>query len=708
MKQILQDLSKGHTSILEAPTPLVAAGTLLIDTRVSLISAGTERMLVSFGKASVLEKARQQPEKVKMVLEKIKTDGLATTFEAIKAKLTHPIPLGYSNVGVISDVGDGVKGFKLGDRVVSNGAHADIVRVPKNLCARIPDNVTDEEACFTVVSSIGLQGVRLLAPTLGESFCVIGAGLIGLITIQLLKAQGCRVLAVDYDEQKLELARQFGADTCNPSSGQDPVEVGLAFSQWRGIDGVIITASTSSSDPISQAATMSRRRGRIILVGVTGTELNRSEFYEKELTFQVSCSYGPGRYDPSYEESGNDYPFGYVRWTEQRNFEAVLEMMSSGLLDVRPLITHRFEFNDAIDAYDILSNDKAALGIILMYSHDVKTRVVPSISLNGSGEVYPGEPVVGFIGAGSYASRMLIPAFRKANANLHSVATSGGVNGVIYGKKEGFKEATTDTDALIANDKVNTIVIVTRHNSHARFVKQSLEAGKHIFVEKPLAITLGEVVELEKAFHEVDYKPLLMVGFNRRFAPHVQKMKRLLDPIKQPKTVVLTINAGLVPASHWTQDIEVGGGRIIGEACHFIDLARFLVGFSITSIQAKSIGDAGGAEITEDKATIIITFEDGSLATIHYFANGANSFPKERVEVFTSGRVLQLDNFRLLKGFGWPNFTKMRLWRQDKGQNACVVAFLKSIKRGGSAPIALDELFEVTRATIEAANQIRK
>jgi predicted dehydrogenase len=707
MKQILQDLSKGNTDIVESPTPMVKNGVVLIETKNTLISSGTERGLISFGKASLLDKARQQPEKVKMVLEKVKTDGLLPTIDAVKSKLTLPLPLGYCNVGVINEVGSGCETFKAGDRVVSNGSHADIVRVPKNLCAKIPNSVSDEEAAFTVVASIGLQGIRLVSPSLGESVVVIGVGLIGLLTVQLLKAQGCRVLAVDYDESKLELARQFGAETHNPGNGEEPVEAGMAFSRGKGIDAVIITASTQSSDPVTQAARMSRKRGRIVLVGVTGLELNRADFYEKELTFQVSCSYGPGRYDQNYEVKGQDYPIGFIRWTEQRNFEAILDMMASGRLDVKPLITHRYAFKDAKKAYETLSNDKNALGILLGYDHSTEERRKSTVTLTTDFHHDPSEPSVGFIGAGNYASRMLIPAFKAANAQLYSIATSSGVNGAIHGKKLGFKEATTDTDGLIANEAINTIAVVTRHNTHARFVTKALEAGKHTFVEKPLALNINELSQVEATYNGINKPPLLMVGFNRRFSPQVKKMKSLLAPVKQPKTLILTMNSGAIPADHWTQDIEVGGGRIIGEACHFIDLARFLVGSEIVSVQAHRVGDVGNGDIVEDKASITLGFADGSLATIHYFANGASSFPKERVEVFAAGRVLQLDNFRKLKGYGWRGFRKMNLWRQDKGQNACAKAFLDAIRNGEASPIPYNELFEVARVTIEAAQQLR-
>jgi predicted dehydrogenase/threonine dehydrogenase-like Zn-dependent dehydrogenase len=710
MKQVLQYLANGNTSVVETPAPQVSFGNVLIYTTTSLISAGTERMLVDFGKASLIDKARQQPDKVQMVLEKARTDGLMATVDAVRSKLAQPLPLGYCNVGVVAEVGRGVETFKPGDRVVSNGPHADVVMVPKNLCAKIPDGVDDESAVFTVMASIGLQGIRLAQPTLGEAFVVTGTGLIGLLTVQLLHAHGCRVLAVDFDDRKLALAQRFGAEICNPGRGEDPVAAGMTFSRGKGLDGAIITASTKSNDPVSQAARMCRKRGRIVLVGVTGLELNRADFYEKELSLQVSCSYGPGRYDPNYEEKGQDYPYGFVRWTEQRNFEAVLDMMAGGRLDAKPLITHRFAFESAPDAYQVLTQDKSALGILLQYTSDISQRAIRHIALKRDVTFDARKPVVGFIGAGNYASRILIPAFKAARAQLHTIVTAGGVNGVIHGEKAGFAEASTDVEALFANAAINTVVIVTRHNSHARFVTQALQAGKNVFVEKPLAINHEELAEVEKAYkaaHAAGARPHLMVGFNRRFSPQVQKMKALLMAVGEPKSFVMTVNAGLIPPEHWTQDVEVGGGRIIGEACHFIDLMRFLAGSEIVSIQARCIGAAPGVGITEDKAAITLGFADGSFGTIHYLANGATSFPKERIEVFATGRVLQLDNFRRLQGFGWPGFKKMNLWRQDKGQTECVRHFLAAVAKGGKTPIAPDEVFEVSRVSIEVARLLR-
>lgn len=707
MKQVLQDLSRGRTMLVESPSPAPNGGQLLIETSVSLISAGTERMLVDFGRLGLLAKARSQPDKVRQVLEKVKTDGLLTTVDAVRAKLAQPLPLGYCNVGLVRSAGAGTYGFAPGDRVVSNGAHADVVTVPKNLCAKIPDAVSDEAASFTVVAAIGLQGMRLANPTLGERFVVTGVGLIGLLTVQLLRAQGCSVLAIDYDSAKLELARRFGADVCNPGAGEDPVAAGMAFSRGRGVDGVIITASTKSSDPVAHAARMCRKRGRIVLVGVTGLELSRADFYEKELSFQVSCSYGPGRYDPAYEEQGHDYPLGFVRWTEQRNFEAVLDLMASGRLNVDPLISHRIPFERAPEAYDLLSEDASALGIILEHDHPVEPRHQRTVLLvpTQAPEPRAGAPVVGFIGAGNYASRILIPAFRKSGAVLKSISSSGGVSSVIHGKAGGFAEATTDTAALLADPSVDAVAIVTRHNSHARLTVDALRAGKHVFVEKPLALTLEQLAEVEAAHASSGRQ--LMVGFNRRFAPLIQKMDQLLAATRQPKAFVMVMNAGAIPADHWTQDPAVGGGRIIGEACHLIDLMRFLAKAPIVHVSARRMGNNPGEMLTHDKAAITLGFADGSFGTIHYLANGGASFPKERIEVFVEGRTLQIDNFLRLKGFNWPRFRNEKLWRQDKGQNACSKAFIDSLRSGGTAPIPAEELFEVARVSIEVAEQLR-
>lgn len=706
MKQILQSLKTGKTEIADIPCPAVNRGQLLIRSTTTLVSAGTERMLVDFGKANPIEKARQQPDKVRMVLDKIKTDGLIPTLDAVRNKLEQPLPLGYCNVGVVLEAGTGVEGFTVGDRVASNGKHAEVVTVAMNLCARIPDAVSNEAAAFMVVGAIALQGIRLVQPTLGEVVVVTGLGLIGQIAVQLLRANGCRVLGIDFDPAKLAMAKSFGAEVVNLGAGEDPVQAAERFSRGRGVDAVLVTAATKSSEPIHQAALMCRKRGRIVLVGITGLELSRDDFFKKELTFQVSASYGPGRYDPNYEEKGQDYPVGFVRWTEQRNFEAVLDMMADRRVDVMPLISHRFGIDEAEKAYEIVGGGEPSLGILLAYPGGPERRLENRTIKLADRSVGASDKIgVSLIGSGNYATAVLIPAFREAGGRLQSVASSAGVSGVHAGRKYGFEETTTDTETLFSDPDTNAVVITTRHDSHARFVLKALQAGKHVFVEKPLCLTLDELAEIEATYArlvEQDKAPLVMVGFNRRFAPQVQKMKNLLAGVKGPKAFVMTVNAGVIPAEHWTQDREVGGGRIIGEACHFIDLLRFLAGTSIkshTSVKMKSP--------TGDTVTINLHFADGSLGTVHYFANGNKSFPKERLEVFAAGWVLQLDNFRKLTGFGWPGFKKMNLWSQDKGQKACAVAFVQAVSKGGRTPIPLDEIFESSRVSIEVATALR-
>ena len=708
MKQILQSLKDGTTQLSDVPTPRVSTGSLLINTSTTLVSAGTERMLVDFGKANWIDKARQQPDKVRMVLDKVRTDGLATTIEAVQSKLDQPLALGYCNVGVVSELGRGVEGFAVGDRVVSNGKHAEVVCVPKNLCAKIPDGVSDEAASFTVLAAIGLQGIRLVNPTMGECVVVTGLGLIGLVTVQMLRAQGCRVLGIDFDPARLALARQFGAEVVNPGAGEDVLAAAQAFSRGRGVDAVIITASTKSNEPVSQAAQMCRQRGRIVLVGVVGLELSRADFYEKELSFQVSCSYGPGRYDPSYEEGGNDYPVGFVRWTEQRNFEAVLDLMASGQLDVAPLVSHRFRLEQAVEAYELLSSGEPSLGILLQYPQDDAASLAQrTVALDAAAPAPAGGSQAGqacsvaFLGAGNYSGRVLIPAFKAAGASLRTVVSSGGVSAVHYGKKHGFAQASTEGAAVLADPAIDTVVVATRHDAHARQVLSALRAGKHVFCEKPLCLTLEELADIEA---EARARPgqKLMLGFNRRFAPQVVKIKQLLATVAEPKSFVMTVNAGAIPADHWTQDKAVGGGRIVGEGCHFIDLLRHLAGAPIVAHHAVAIGRHPAVAIADDKATITLQFADGSFGTVHYLANGDKGFPKERLEVFCAGRVLQLDNFRKLRGWGWKGFGKMNLWSQDKGQGACAKAFVDAVRNGAASPIPLDEVLEVSRVSIEA------
>lgn len=705
MRQVTQDLGTGTTAVSDVPVPMPSRGTLLIRSSHSLVSAGTERMLVEFGRASMIDKARQQPERVAQVLDKMRTDGVMTTLDAVRSKLATPLPLGYCNAGVVVEVGAGVEGFEPGDRVVSNGPHAEFVRVPVNLCAKIPDGVSDEDAAFTVLAAVGLQGVRLAAPTLGEAFVVTGLGLVGLITVQILRANGCRVLGIDMNPARVAMAAELGAKTVDLAAGEDPISAAAAFSRGRGVDGVIVTASTKSSEPIMQAAEMCRTRGRIVLVGVTGLELDRTPFYNKEISFQVSCSYGPGRYDSAYEEHGHDYPIGYVRWTEQRNFEAVLDMMAAGSLVVSGLVTHRYPIADAQAAYDVLAGDKSALGILLEYPREGAdhNRIV---SLNAAARAAGGgAPRVAVLGAGNYASRMLIPALSDAGASLRTLVSGQGMSAAQVGRKFGFEQASTDSSEAISDAGVDAVVIATRHDSHARLVSEAIAAGKHVFVEKPLALTDEELDAIEATYVAIPEgeRPVLTMGFNRRLSPLVVAARKAIAASSEPSCFIVTVNAGAIPPDHWTQDPTVGGGRLIGEGCHFIDLLRHLGGSPIKRAQITTMGDAPGVAVPGDKVTVTLSFEDGSIGTVHYFANGHSSFPKERIEVFNGGRVLQIDNFRKMRAWGWKGVSIPRVKGQDKGHSALASAFIQAIRDGDSSPTPFDEVMEVSRCTVALA-----
>lgn len=702
MRQVLQHLRTGDIEVADVPCPQVRPGNLLIQTRVTLISTGTERMLVEFGKGSLISKARSQPEKVKQVLDKIKADGLLPTLEAVFSRLDEPLPLGYCNAGVVLEVGEGVRGFSIGDRVVSNGPHAEVVCVPQNLCARIPDEVDDNQAACVVLASIGLQGVRLLNPTLGETVAVTGLGLIGLTIVQLLAANGCRVLGIDIDPARLELARVFGAEAVDVSAGADPVASAMAFSGGRGVDGVIIAASAKSNDIVHQAASMCRKRGRIVLVGTVGLELRRADFYKKELSFQVSCSYGPGRYDPAYENQGHDYPVSFVRWTQQRNFGAVLELLADGRLDMSPLISEYVEQAQADEAYGMLTKRRDVLGIMLTYPEGaVSRKTTVTLSEYKGRRTGSDQVVVGVIGAGNFSRLTALPCLRKTDARLACIADLDSALGAHAGRKFGFERTTTDHRTLLSDPQINTVFVFTRHDVHARMVAEVLDAGKHVCVEKPLCLNLAQLEQVRAAYGQADDCQLL-VGFNRRFSPHALKMRELLKARTEPMCMSMMVNAGVIPSDSWVHDPDVGGGRIIGEGCHWIDLMMFLVGFPVVKVGGTPIGESPALAIREDKATITLTFGDGSIGTLHYFGNGHKSYPKETLEVFCDGKTLRLDNFRVLRGYGWRGFSKMKLRRMDKGHSEEFRRFIESVAGGGPSVIPFAEIDNVMRATLAA------
>jgi predicted dehydrogenase/threonine dehydrogenase-like Zn-dependent dehydrogenase len=693
LRQIIQSFKTGETILEDVPAPVVKKGHLLIKTTRSLVSAGTERMLVEFGKASMLQKARQQPDRVKQVLGKIKSEGLKPTLQAVFNKLGQPLPLGYCNAGRVVAVGDGVEGFAVGDRVASNGPHAEYVCVPKNLAAHIPDNVSDEEAAFTVIGSIGLQGLRLCNPQLGETIVVTGLGLIGLITAELLIANGCTVIGTDLDPNKIAIAKRKGIIAINPTDA-DVVKSVMELTGNTGADGVIITASAKTDEIISQAAKMSRKRGRIILVGVIGLNISRADFYEKELTFQVSCSYGPGRYDDSYEKGGADYPLPFVRWTEQRNFSAILQAMSSGKLDVASLITERISLPDFNKIYSSISNQES-IASILEYPEESSTAATVVIT---EGKFMPGKGGIGIIGSGNFTSMTMLPVLSKIGAPLYSIASAAGVTGTSLAKKYSIGKSTTDYKSILNDPAIDLVIITTRHNQHAHMVTESLQAGKHVFVEKPLALNKQELNDI---LHVYNGSKTLTVGFNRRFSPHMQKVKQQVGDM--PMNVIATMNAGHIPANVWVHDLKTGGGRIVGEACHYIDLISFLTGSRIKAVCMNAMGINPEANV--DNASILLQYENGSTGVINYFANGSKAYSKERIEVYSQERTIITDNFTVTEGFGTKNFSKLKT-NMDKGHAAQFKLLVERVKSGGGPLIPVESIVNTTLASFAAIESL--
>jgi predicted dehydrogenase/threonine dehydrogenase-like Zn-dependent dehydrogenase len=699
MKQIIQNLSNGDTILEEVPAPMVKAGEVLIQTTRSLVSLGTERMLVEFGKASFIQKARQQPERVKMVLDKVKTDGLRPTMEAVFNKLGQPLPLGYCNVGKVIDVGKGVSEFKVGDRVASNGPHAEYVSIPQNLVSLIPENVSDDEAAFAVIGAIGLQGIRLVNPTFGETVVVVGLGLIGLLTAQLLKANGCRVIGFDYDTFKVKLAAEAGILSYNPSDGTDQVKLVQSLTNGVGADAVIITASNKSNDIIAQSAQMSRKRGRIVLIGVVGLDISRADFYEKELSFQVSCSYGPGRYDNDYEQKGHDYPLPFVRWTEKRNFEAVLQAINEKSLNVLPLITERIPLAEYDRIYSNMSGS-GSIASILVYEDKLGS---PQTNVAINHNVFqPQKGVIGVIGAGNFTSAMILPSLKKTNGVIKYIASSAGLSGTTLAKKFNISNSTTDYTQILKDEEVDLVVITTRHNKHASMVIEALQAQKHVFVEKPLALNKQELDNIIEAYKQ--FGKTVNVGFNRRFAPLAVQMKKLLGSNNTPINIVATMNAGAIPMNSWVQDMEVGGGRIIGEACHFIDLCSYLTGSLVKRVCINAMGT--NIEENTDTASILLHYENGTNAVINYFANGSKEYAKERVEVYSQERTLVLDNWRKLSGYGFKGFSSSKS-SQNKGHAAQFELLVKNIKEGGEPIIPFNEIVNTTLASFAAIDSLK-
>lgn len=700
MMQLVQHLKTGETRLEEVPIPLVGRGQVLIQTRCSLVSLGTERMLVDFGRAGFLKKVRQQPDKVNQVLAKIRTDGLIPTLRAVSRKLDQPLPLGYCQMGTVLALGDDVTDLRIGDRVISNGPHAEVVCVPRNLVAPVPDNVPDEDAVFTVVGSIGLHGIRLLNPTLNETFVVIGLGLIGLLAAQLLQINGCKAIGIEPDETKCRLAEKLGITVIRTGPNTDSVQSVLALTHPRGgADGVLITASTPSNTLIGQAARMSRSQGRIVLTGSVGLALNRADFQRKELSFMVSNSYGPGRYDAAYEQEGHDYPLAYVRWTENRNFQTILDFLATGKLLVEPLVTDRVPLAE----YNRIYGDLTAthrIGALLTYPKSVNLSPLRQLT---EYRYDPAKVTIGLIGAGNFTGAILLPALKMAGANLKTIASAGGVTATLLAKKYAITQSTTDHRQILDDPDIDLCIIATRHDSHARLTIEALQAGKHIFVEKPLAIHAHELDGLIRAQQQAG--KLVMVGFNRRFSPVARKMKVLLGPLRLPMNVVVTINAGFIPADSWVHDRTIGGGRVLGETGHFVDFITFLTGSRVRSVCMNAMGPQ--LSETSDSVSLLLRYENGSTGVINYFSNGSKAYPKERVEVYSQERTLILDNFRRLRTYGFGPFSG-HFGRQNKGHAEQIDQLLTQLRTGGDALILFAELINTAQTTLAALQSLRE
>jgi polar amino acid transport system substrate-binding protein len=714
MKQLLQNLRTGEGTVAEVPVPIVQPGRVLVRTAASLISAGTERALAELGQKGLLGKARERPELIGKVWEKVKSDGIVQTLEGVRDKLDQSHAVGYSAAGIVIETAKDVTDFSAGDRVACAGtdyaSHAEIISVPRNLCVRLPEQLSFEEGAFGTVGAIALQGVRLAEPTLGESVVVIGLGLVGQLSVQLLRANGCRVFGVDIDETRIQLASASGADGgCVPDDASEQVmRWSSRGSRGRGADAVIIAAATASDQPIQLAGEISRLKGRVVAVGMVGMNVPRNVYYQRELTLKVSLSYGPGRHDPDYEERGHDYPLAYVRWTEGRNIEAFLDLLAVGRVDVKPLITHRFSIDEAPRAYQLISGsaDEKYVAVVLTYDTEREVRRrIENHPIAARASAPAGRVGVGLIGAGGYAQKVLLPNFKAAGAEFCSIASASGVSARDVGTKYGFARFLSDPQSVIDDVDANLIVIATRHGSHAELAKLALKRGKNVFVEKPLALNDAELDGVLEAAARSEGQ--LLVGFNRRFSPLVVKAKEVFRNRQSPLSILYRVNAGRISRKHWTQDASEGGGRIIGEVCHFIDLMEFLTGAVPTNVYAEAVAGDKGNLIREDSVFITLQFADGSNGMIAYLAEGDGSLPKEHIEIFGEGKTFVIEDFRSARLYAGGREKKETLRQQDKGQAEETRVACTVVAEGKPAPITLQELEATTRATFRILDSLR-
>jgi len=717
MKQLVQNYKTGELRVEEVPLPALKPGGVLVRNVFSLISTGTEKAKIELAEKNLLAKAKEKPEQARQVLETLKKEGIVNTYRKVIAKLEAPSPLGYSSAGIVIEVGREVDEFKAGERVACAGAgyavHAEIIFVPKNLCVKIPDGVGFDCAAFTTLGAIAMQGVRQAQLTLGETVVVIGLGVVGQLTVQIVKAAGCKVMGIDIDAWKAGLAKGLGIDTGVIRGEDDILKDIKSFSNGRGIDAVIITAGTSSNEPVELAGRILRDRGRVVVVGAVRMDIPRKNYYEKELSLSLSRSYGPGRYDSIYEEKGIDYPIGYVRWTEKRNMEEFLRLVNEGKVDLEPLITHRFKIEDALQAYEIITGKRKEkfLGILLKYEEDKEQKSKISLKPVESTKIKTRQSFrevnIGIIGAGSFAQNVLLPNLKKIpSAKFKGIATATGINAKHVAKKFSFKYATTKAEDIINDPEINAVIIATRHNLHSDLAIKALEGKKAVFIEKPLSLCEKELREVIKVWEENQGR--LMVGFNRRFAPLIERAKNFFYKRKRPLAIVYRINAGYIPKNHWIQDPQEGGGRIIGEVCHFIDLVGYLIEAKPVKIYAQSILDDREDTVNNDTINISLSFGDGSIGSISYFACGDSSFPKERIEIFGEDSVAVIDDFKKATFTRKGKTKKIKKMSQDKGHRGELEAFVEAIKDGKEMPIKFEEIIITTLTTFKILESIEK
>jgi len=698
MKQIFQSLRNGEIALEDVPVPAINPQSLLIQSSKSLISSGTERMLVDFGKSNYIQKAVKQQERVKDAINKIKTEGLPSVYRKITLKLDQPIPLGYCNVGKVVGIGSKVTGFELGDRVISNGAHSEFVSVNKNLCAKVPTNVIDDDAVYAIIGSVALHGIRLSEPTIGENYLVIGLGIVGLMAVQILIANGCNVVAADINEDRLNIANDYGCKVLNLNKKNDLASEIYQLGFQDGLDAAIIATASQDSLPIEQAANVLRKKGRIVLVGTSDINVSRNLFYEKEISFQVSCSYGPGRYDDNYELHGNDYPINYVRWTEKRNFESVLGLMEKGMLNLsQSMTTHNYKLENCKDAYKTLMNERDAMGIVLDYPGNSSKEKTVLLNQNLESNLSSQDQVIiDFIGMGNYAQSTLAPHFYSQKVIFNKILSNTSTNSLQISKKYSFQALTSDQDEVFKTSDSNTVVVSTKHDSHAEYFIKAVKANKNIFLEKPLCISNKEFIRINKCLDQTKSLPIIMMGFNRRFSPLIQRVKNYLKPLSHPIFIDYTINAGKIDEANWVHDPLIGGGRLIGEACHFLDLSIFLAASAVASFSIENLNVK-----SKDSFCISLKFENGSIAKINYITFGPKSWPKEHIQIISNNEVINIEDFKKLYCINSKDLKSAKLYSQDKGQSAAIAAFVDAVKNGKPSPIKLQDIIDVTKLSLD-------